>query len=132
MSVRDTLQLGRVVDRGLDTHAAWINAPDAARAVVAAVQQRATGLFTIVEDELVSPAAFLDYFAESQGLSSPGRAPRFALRAQPSKEQIAVMSLNPHVSSAEAKAKLGWQPRFPTYRQGIDDVLLSWRAVAEA
>ena len=52
--------------------------------------------------------------------------------AQPNKEQLALMSLNPHVSGAEAKDKLGWQPRFPNYRLGIDDVLLSWRAVIEA
>jgi nucleoside-diphosphate-sugar epimerase len=41
------------------------------------------------------------------------------------------MSLNPQASSAKAKAVLGWQPRFPDYKQGIEDALLSWRAAAE-
>jgi nucleoside-diphosphate-sugar epimerase len=133
VSARDTLLQGRPVDCGpSNTHAAWTNAPDAARAVLQAIQQRATGRYTIVEDELASPAEFLGYFAESQGMSRPGHASRFAVGAQPTKEQLALMSLNPHVSGVEAKDKLGWQPRFPNYRLGIDDVLLSWRAVVEA
>ena len=41
------------------------------------------------------------------------------------------MSLNPHASSADAKTKLGWSPRFADYHQGIDDVLLSWRTSAD-
>ena len=28
------------------------------------------------------------------------------------------MRLNPHVSNAEAKDKLGWSPRFASYQQG--------------
>lgn len=132
VAARETLLQGKPLDPGSSSaHCAWTNAPDGARAVMAAIQQRATGLYTIVEDEMASPAAFLNYFASSQGMNAPRPAPRFASWAQPTKEQIALMSLNPHVSSSEAKAKLGWQPRLPTFREGIDDTLLSWRAVAE-
>jgi len=133
IATRDTLLMGRMVDAGPDnTHSLWINAPDAARAIILAATQRPAGaLLTIVEDHPASPASFLSYFADSQGVTRPGRAPRFAAWAQPKADQVALMSLNPHASSADAKTKLGWSPRFADYHQGIDDVLLSWRTSAD-
>ena len=133
IAARDTMMMGKMIDSGPNnTHAAWINVPDAARAVILAALQRPAGqTLTIVEDQTASPAEFLSYFATSQGVSIPGRTPRFAAWAQPSKEQVALMSLNPHVSGADAKAKLGWTLRFANYHQGIDDALLTWRAVAD-
>lgn len=132
-ALRDTLQLARPAEGGpSDTHAAWINAPDAARAAILAAEQRPAGLVVnVVEDELASPAAFMTYFAESQGFSAPGRAPRFNSWSSGAKTQAAVMRLSSHASNADAKEKLGWTPRFSSYREGIDDVLLSWRAVPE-
>jgi len=132
--VRDMLMMGKMLDSGPDnTHACWINVPDAARAVILAVQQRPSGQrLTIVEDQPASPGAFMRYFAQSQGVTPPTRAPRYAAWAQPSKDQVALMGMNPHASSAEAKEKLGWSPRFADYHQGIDDVLLSWRTSADA
>jgi hypothetical protein len=42
------------------------------------------------------------------------------------------MELHAHISNDDAKEKLGWSPRFPGYQQGIDDMLLSWRAAEGA
>lgn len=130
VKVRDTLLMGRMLDCGPDdTRACWINVPDAARAVIAAMNARQAGLLVnVVEDQPISPAAFLRYFAESQGVTPPGRAPRFAVWAQPSTEQAALMHLSPHISNAKAKELLGWSPRFASYREAIEDALLSWRA----
>jgi nucleoside-diphosphate-sugar epimerase len=130
--MRDALLTGKPVDGGSDTPAYWINAQDGARAAALAAQVRPVGqILDIVEDKTVSPAEFLGQFASSQGVNPPGRVPRFAPWAQPSKEQVALMSLHARASSAKAKEVLGWQPRFPDYKQGIDDALLSWRAAAE-
>lgn len=130
--VRDAMQIGRNVDSGpADTHASWVSAVDGARAVVLAVEQRPAGkTLTIVEDEQVSPAGFIGYFAQGLGFTAPGRTPRFTPWAAPGKEQAAIMSLSTHASNADAKATLGWSPRFANYQQGLDDVLLSWRAVS--
>ena len=108
--MRDTLLMGRMIDSGPDnTHACWINAPDAARAVIMAVEQRPAGRrLTIVDDQAASPAAFLRYFARKPGhRPRRTRAPRFAVWAQPSKDQAALMGLNPHASNAEAKENAG-------------------------
>jgi nucleoside-diphosphate-sugar epimerase len=132
-SVRKTLLMGRMIDCGPDdSHTCWINVPDAARAVISAIQARPAGvLLNVVDDQPVSPAGFLHYFAESQGVTPPGRAPRFAAWAQPSKFQSALMHLSPHISNAKAKEVLGWSPRFASHKEAIDDALLTWRAVAE-
>lgn len=132
VTVRDTLLHGRPVDCGSDVPAYWINAQDGARAAVLAALVRPAGqVLAVVEDKPVSPAEFLGHFATSQGINAPGHVPRFAAWAQPSKEQTALMSLHAHASSAKAREVLGWQPRFPDYKLGIDDALLSWRATAE-
>jgi nucleoside-diphosphate-sugar epimerase len=137
IGVREALLLGRMIDCGPDhTRAYWINAPDAARAVISTVHARPAGAgLYVVEDQPVSPAGFLRYFAQSQGITPPGRPPRYAIWAQPTREQVALMNLNPHIAashSAEVQEKLGWSPRFASYQQGIDDILLTWRAAADA
>lgn len=128
VSVRDTLKLGRPVLAGPDdTHASWVYVTDAAHAVVLAMQQRPAGaVFNIVDEHPASPAEFLNYFAEIQGFSTPGGLALFAPRL--SKVQRSIMSLNSHADNAAAQEQLGWTPRFASYRQGIDDMLLSWRA----
>jgi nucleoside-diphosphate-sugar epimerase len=133
-AARDLMLKARPLDVGAaDARACWIYAPDAARAAAAALVVRPAGaVLNIVDDHAASPAAFLTYFAQSQGLSVPRPAPRFAVWAQPKPEQVAVMSLSPHATNAEAKDQLGWQPRFTDYHQGIDDALLSWRTVSGA
>ncbi len=133
-SVYDLLMAARPLDVGnAHSHACWIAAADAASAIAAVVTVRPAGaVLNIVDDQAASPAAFLTYFAQSQGLSVPRPAPRFAVWAQPKPEQVALMSLSPHATNAEAKEKLGWQPRFADFHQGIDDALLSWRTASGA
>jgi nucleoside-diphosphate-sugar epimerase len=136
MHVRKTLMLGKMMESGPDnTQAYWLNASDGARVVISAILARPAGAgLYAVEAQPVSPAGFLRYFAESQGLTPPGRLPRYAVWAQPTKEQVALMSLNTHLAashSAEMQEKLGWSPRFASYREAIDDILLTWRAGTE-
>ncbi len=132
IAMRDTLTMRRPVDSGpTDSHALWVYVPDAARAVIAALTVQPSGAqLSIVDDHPLSPAAFLSYFAQSQGLAVPEPAPRFAFWAQPKPEQAALMQLSPHADNAEAKAVLNWSPRFPGSEQGIEDMLLTWRAAS--
>lgn len=128
VSLREALKMGRPVLAGPNnTHASWVYVSDAARAVVLAMQQRPAGaVLSIVDEDPASPAEFLRYFAESQGFSAPGGLSLFAPRL--SKAQRAILSLNSHADNAAAQERIGWTPRFASFRQGIDDMLLSWRA----
>lgn len=129
-SLRDTLKLGRPVVAGpSDSKAHWTHAADAASALILAAEKRPAGaVLNIVDGQPASPAAFLNYFAEAQGLNPPG-VPGFAKRLLASKTQMALMGVSPaHVDGSAAHEQLGWSPQFASYQQGIDDLLLSWRA----
>lgn len=130
IQLRDTLRTGRPILAGPDdTHAQWVHITDAARAVMLAVEQRPTGtLFNIVDDQPVSPSAFLNHFVDSLGFSLASGLPQFALRRMLPKAQLAILNLNTHADNTAAKETLGWKPRFTSYKQGIEDTLLSWRA----
>ena len=129
-ALRDTLRLGRPLLVGPDdTRMNWVYISDAASAVILAAEQRPAGaLLNIVDDQPAAPAAFLRYFADSNGFSIPPALPQFAARWLLPKAQQAILNLNSHVDNAAAKETLGWSPRFSSYTQGIDDTLLSWRA----
>jgi nucleoside-diphosphate-sugar epimerase len=130
LAVREMLKRGMPVPAGSDTAPAqWVHAADAARAVELALLTRPAGaLLTIADDHPATPAEFIRYFAEAQGLNAPMRLPAPAARALIGGMNFALMEAAAPGDTAEAKQKLGWLPRFTDYRAGIDDVLLSWRA----
>lgn len=116
-----------------DNHASagWINAIDAARAIQAAMTARPVGqTLTVVDDNASSPAQFLKTFAERQGVTEPSNVPQFMGRIMLGKAQYALLNAASHVDNSDAKTALNWNPRFANYQQGIDDLLLSWRAEA--
>lgn len=129
-ALRTALLAGRSFPAG-DTHGhlPWLNDADAARAVVAAVNARPAGkVITVADDTPASAADFLTHFAESQGLVVAAKMNPIA-KALANKTQLALMRLHYDTASTDAKAALGWSPRFTSFRQGVDDLLLSWRAV---
>ncbi len=73
LATRDTLTMRRPLDSGsADSHVLWAYVPDAARAVIAALAVQPSGArLNIVDDRPLAPAAFLNYFAQSQ--DSPRR-----------------------------------------------------------
>jgi nucleoside-diphosphate-sugar epimerase len=131
----NAIMAGRPVVNSRDHHAlaGWIHVGDAASAIAAAIDQRPTGqTLTVVDDRPASPAAFLKTFMEAQGMSAPGNLPPFLGRALVGKTQYALLNAASHVDNADAKTALNWKPRFSTTQQGIEDVLLSWRAAIKA
>lgn len=127
-SALNALKIGRPVEAGTDVPVHWTYLADAARAIVLALEKRPAGVtLNVVDDTPASTAEFMRYFTESQGLGIPGRLPFLSALSQ-DKRQVALMNLPAHGDNASAKETLGWQPRFPNYRVGIDDTLLTWRA----
>lgn len=124
------LRSGRMLHPGSQDERAWVYATDAAAAIEAALIERPAGsTLSVTDGVLASPVQFLQYFAEAQGLAAPARPPMFMPRSPFSAAHAAITHL--HAAPASAGEGLHWQPRFASYRQGIDDLLISWRA-AEA
>jgi nucleoside-diphosphate-sugar epimerase len=98
----------------------WIHHEDTAAATVAALEHgRADEAYNIVDGE---PATWKDVFtamAEAYGAPPPRSLPRWLLRLAAPYVSSFAFDTSMRVSSAKARAELGWSPKYPTYRDGI-------------
>jgi nucleoside-diphosphate-sugar epimerase len=137
LALREALRQGKplVVNDG-PQYSNWIYAADLASAAILALERQPAGdIFNIVDDMPSPPAEFVDHFATVLGVQQAarvpsGRMPAFATRRATSDMQRLLWNLSLRVKNDKAKAQLNWTPRFPTYREGIEQTLLAWRAEA--
>lgn len=121
----DRLSVGRAVLPGNAHYANWVHAEDVARAVLAALSQQKPGeAFNIVDDTPASTAEFIGALAENLGVGHPTGG----LFTRPSQTQTALLNQSLRAKNDKAKADLGWAVKYPSYRQGIDHTLMTWRA----
>jgi nucleoside-diphosphate-sugar epimerase len=131
-ALRDRLLKGEAVLVG-DAHAVanWVMVDDLAAAIVAAIETRPAGaILNIVDNTPVSPAAFAGYLGEVMHVPVSARTAGGGLLAKlkaPPTEP-ALIDLQTRASNARAAEVLGWTPRYPSYREGLEQALLTLRA----
>ena len=96
---------------------------DAARATAPAVEQKAAGVFNIVDDEPAPAREWLPYLAACAGAKPPMRVPTWLARLLAGKVAVTMMTEGRGFSNAKAKRELGWELRYPSWRQGFKDGL---------
>jgi nucleoside-diphosphate-sugar epimerase len=101
----------------------WVHLHDAASATVLAVEQQATGVFNIVDDEPAPVSEWLPYLAECAGAKPPRRLPRWLARLLAGEMVVGMMTEGRGFSNAKAKRELGWELRYPSWRQGFKEEL---------
>jgi nucleoside-diphosphate-sugar epimerase len=101
----------------------WVHVDDAASATVVAVEQQAKGVFNIVDDEPAPVSAWLPYLAECAGAKPPRRLPAWLARLLAGEMVVGMMTEGRAFSNAKAKRELGWQLRYPSWRQGFKEEL---------
>lgn len=111
-----------LVGRGAG-YSSWVHVDDAASATVLAVEQRATGVFNIVDDEPASASEWLPFLASSAGAKRPMRVPVWLARLLAGDVAVIMMTEGRGFSNAKAKRELGWTLRFPSWRQGFKEEL---------
>lgn len=104
-------------------HVSWVHTYDAAAATVLAVEQRAKGVFNIVDDEPAPVREWLPYLAELVGGRPPMRVPAWLARPLAGAVAVIVMTEGRAFSNAKAKRELGWEPRYPSWRLGFKEEL---------
>jgi nucleoside-diphosphate-sugar epimerase len=107
-----------LVGRGTG-YASWIHLDDATSATVLAVEQRARGVFNIVDDEPAPATEWLPYLAACAGAKRPMRIPVWLARLVAGDVVVIMMTEGRGFSNAKAKRELGWQPRYPSWREGF-------------
>ena len=101
----------------------WVHVDDAASATVLAVEQQATGVFNIVDDEPAPVSEWLPCLAECAGAKPPRRVPAWPARLLAGEMMVGMMTEGRGFSNAKAKRELGWELRYPSWRQGFKEKL---------
>ena len=101
----------------------WVHLDDAASATVLAVEQQAKGVFNIVDDEPAPASEWLPYLAACAGAKPPRRLPRWLARLLAGEMVVGMMTEGRGFSNAKAKRELGWELRYPSWRQGFKEEL---------
>jgi nucleoside-diphosphate-sugar epimerase len=101
----------------------WVHLDDAASATVLAVEQKATGVFNIVDDEPAPASEWLPYLAACAGAKRPMRVPKWLARLLAGDMAVMMMTEARGFSNAKAKRDLGWELRHPSWRQGFKEEL---------
>jgi nucleoside-diphosphate-sugar epimerase len=100
-------------------YVSWVHVDDAASATVLAVEQKAEGVFNIVDDEPAPVSQWLPYLADCAGAKPPRRVPTWLARLVAGEMAAGVMTQGRGFSNAKAKRQLGWELLYPSWRQGF-------------
>ncbi len=99
--------------------ASWIHLDDAAAATVLALEQDAPGIFNVVDEEPAPVREWLPVLADALGAGPPRRFPRWLARLVAGEVAVVMGTEARGASNAKAKRELGWEPRYPSWREGF-------------
>jgi nucleoside-diphosphate-sugar epimerase len=111
---------------------AMIHTDDAASAFVAAAEQPKNGVWHVVDNELVSVRAYFCEFATRLGARPPRRVPVWLAKWLTGEQLIAYFTRSTRTTNAHLRRDFGWNPRYPTYREGLDQIVAAWKAESSA
>jgi nucleoside-diphosphate-sugar epimerase len=97
----------------------FLHVTDAAAATVAAVQAGQAGIYNVVDDEPAAVSEWLPVLARAVGAKPPLRLPGWLGRLAAGEAGLSMMTKVRGSSNAKAKRELGWQPIWPTWREGF-------------
>jgi nucleoside-diphosphate-sugar epimerase len=96
-----------------------IHIEDAAAATAIAVERGQPGVYNVVDDEPAPVREWLPVLASALGAKPPRRVPRWLVRLAAGEAATVMMTDARGASNEKAKRELGWQLRYPSWRQGF-------------
>jgi nucleoside-diphosphate-sugar epimerase len=112
-----------------DATLSLVHVDDAARAFLAAAEREVSGsaeTFHVVDDEPVTYARFLRAFAERLDAPEPRRVPWWLARPFVGPNLVRLLTTSMPTANDRLREPLDWEPRYPTYREGLDAVVEAW------
>ena len=101
----------------------FIHVEDAAGATVAALDHGVPGVYNVTDDEPAPMSDWLPVYADALGAKPPRHVPTWVARIVGGKVGAIFGTELRGASNAKAKRELGWQPRYPSWRQGFREAL---------
>ena len=96
-----------------------VHIDDAATATVAAIEHGSPGIYNIVDDEPARLGEWLPALASALGAKPPRRIPRWLARLAAGEAATLMLTEGRGAANDKAKRELGWQLRYPSWRQGF-------------
>ena len=96
-----------------------IHIDDAATATAIAVERGQPGIYNVVDDDPAPVREWLPVVANALSAKPPRRIPRWLGRLAAGEMATLMMTEARGASNAKAKRELGWQLRYPSWRQGL-------------
>jgi 2-alkyl-3-oxoalkanoate reductase len=100
----------------------YIHMDDAVSATIAALD-RGTGIYNVCDDDPATLSEWLPAYAEVLGAERPRRVPVWLARLVAGKQAAGMSTTLEGASNEKAKRELGWQPKYPSWRQGFREAL---------
>jgi 2-alkyl-3-oxoalkanoate reductase len=97
----------------------FLHVADAATATVAAVSRAEPGIYNVTDDEPAAVAEWLPEVAAILGAPPPRRLPAWLGRLVAGETGLAAMTTLRGAANAKARRELGWQPAWPSWRDGF-------------
>jgi nucleoside-diphosphate-sugar epimerase len=97
----------------------FIHLDDAATATVLALERDRAGIYHIVDDEPAAARDWLPVLADALGAKAPRHFPRWLARLFAGEAAVMMGTEARGASNAKAKRELGWELRYPSWRQGF-------------
>ena len=97
----------------------FIHLDDAAAATVLAIEHHVLGIFNIVDDEPAPVREWLPEMAKALGAQPPRHVPRWLARLVAGDAAVMMGTESRGASNEKAKRELGWELRYPSWRDGF-------------
>jgi nucleoside-diphosphate-sugar epimerase len=97
----------------------YVHIEDAAAATAIAVERGQPGIYNVVDDDPAPVREMLPVLASALGAKPPRRIPRWLGRLLAGEMATLMMTEVRGASNEKAKRELGWQLRYPSWRQGF-------------
>ena len=97
----------------------FIEITDAAAATLAAIDRAEPGVYNVVDSDPAPVAEWLPYLAKVVGAKPPLRLPAWLARLLAGEFVVDQMTNWRGASNEKARKELGWEPRYPSWREGF-------------
>ena len=97
----------------------FIHIEDAAAATVEAIEHGKRGVYNVVDDDPAPVSEWLPALAKALGAKPPRRVPVLLARIAGGEVAAIMMTELRGASNTKAKREFGWQPRYPSWREGF-------------
>jgi nucleoside-diphosphate-sugar epimerase len=108
-----------------DGSAVWsfVHVDDVAAATVAALDRGAPGVYNVTDDDPAPAREWIPAYAEALGAKRPRRVPTLLVRMVAGRYAAFLATEMRGSSNEKAKRELGFEPRWPSWRQGFREAL---------